>query len=141
MCQIKILVFKIWTMRWIAIAVFFKARYIFVHSIAQLSTEVNHGPKNYSTPGLPSRWDWKCGDKKMGYYGNIFTPHWLGLWGKERCQINDIAKMQITFRKSSIDCYEFYLLGQAKVFRATCLTQDSIKMARSTSGSSSRRLA
>ena len=69
-------------MRWIAIVVFFKARYIFVYSIARLSTEVNHGRKNYSTPGRPSPWDWKCGDKKMGAHGNIFTPYWLGLWGK-----------------------------------------------------------
>ena len=41
----------------------------------------------------------------------------------------------------SIKWMVWCILGQAKIFGATCLTQDSIRMVRSTSGSNFRKLA
>ena len=57
------------------------------------------------------------------------------------CQKNAVNLAYFTYLLFLLAFAQWYVLGRAKIFGATCLTQDSISMVRSTSGSSFRRLA
>ena len=75
-------------------------------------------------------------NEKMSYV----TPPFCSLLRKSSGTERDIC-MILLFAEMRQIVRETCSIGQVKIFRASCFTQESIRMARSTSGSSFRRLA